>query len=182
MYEYDEIINTEPEHLPVRSNRTEAVMMKQRRFGLAAVLFAGAAFLVTTPVFGMNCHDHGGHSMEHGQSGMIMLGEEDQEGIKAMFHLMPVDRSALPADSRMTHHLMVMLNDSRTGKTIEAGVVAVKVTSPDGKESAPVKLVGMQGHFGADVTLDQPGIWHFRVAAKPGDDKVRQYHTHYVVK
>jgi VCBS repeat-containing protein len=77
---------------------------------------------------------------------------------------------------------MVMFNDAGTGKTIGSGTVAVKIESPDEKESKPVRLMGMQGHFGADVTLDQPGIWHFRVATKLADGKVRQFHSHHVVK
>jgi hypothetical protein len=130
--------------------------------------------------------DHGEmqqmEGMEQGQGGMIMLGEEEQDGVKAMFHLMTVDPKVKPAGHKATHHLMVMFNDAGTGKTIGSGTVAVKIESPDEKESKPVRLMGMQGHFGADVTLDQPGIWHFRVATKLADGKVRQFHSHHVVK
>ncbi|MEZ4599354.1 MAG: hypothetical protein R2940_06155 [Syntrophotaleaceae bacterium] len=169
--------------------------MKNSRISWSAALTIGIA-LLATPALAMN-HSHQGHDMsggmdlgemmqmggmEHGQPGMIMLGEEIKDGIKAMFHLMPVDRSALPPGDGTTHHLMVMLNDAATGQTIDKGTVAVKITSPDGKESAPVRMVGMQGHFGADVGLDKVGTWHFRMAAKPADGKVRQFHSHHVVK
>jgi hypothetical protein len=112
----------------------------------------------------------------------IMLGEEVQEGVKAMVHLMPIDPKIMPADHPATHHLMVMLTDAETGQAIDSGTVAVKIGSPDGKEAAPIRLMGMQGHFGADVTLDQPDIWHFRIATKLADGKVRKYHGHYVMK
>ncbi len=168
--------------------------MKHAKASWAAGLIVGGA-LFAMPALGMNSHD--GHDlagkmdqgsmqqmegMEHGQKGMIMLGEEVQDGVKAMFHLMTSDPEVMPAGHKATHHLMVMLNDAKTGKVIDGGTVAVKITSPDEKESKPLRLMGMQGHFGTDVTLDQPGIWHFRVATKLADGKVRQYHSHYVVQ
>jgi len=30
----------------------------------------------------------------------------------------------------------------------------------------PLELMGMQGHFGADVTLDKPGDYRFQVGSK----------------
>jgi hypothetical protein len=150
--------------------------MKHGKISWTAALIVGGAFLATSAPAMEN---HAGHDMsggmnhgdvqqmegmEHGQGGMIMLGEEEQNGVKAMFHL------------------MVMFHDAGTGKTIGSGTVAVKIESPDGKEAAPVKLMGMQGHFGADVNLDKPGIWHFRIATKLADGKVRQFHSHHVVK
>lgn len=122
------------------------------------------------------------HGMGHGQSEMIMLGEEVQEGVKAMVHLMAIDPKTVPADHPATHHLMVMFSDADTGKAIDSGIVAVKIGSPDGKEAVPTRLMGMQGHFGVDVTLNQPGIWHFRIAAKLANGKVRKYHGHHVMK
>jgi hypothetical protein len=168
--------------------------MKHAKASWAAALMVGGA-LFAMPALGMNGHD--GHDMagkmdqsnmqqmegmEHGQKGMIMLGEEVQDGVKAMFHLMTSDPEVMPAGHKATHHLMVMLNDAQSGKVIDSGTVAVKITAPNEEESKPLRLMGMQGHFGADVTLDQPGIWHFRVATKLADGKVRQYHSHYVVK
>ncbi len=167
--------------------------MKNRKMNWAAALIAGVA-LLSAPVFAMENHaDHDmagmndnskqkPEGMGHDQSGMIMLGEEVQNGVKAMFHLMPIDSKDMPTGNESTHHLMVILADVETGKLVEGGTVAVKITSPAEKESAPLRLTGMQGHFGADVTLDQPGIWHFRFATKLADGKVRHYHSHHVVK
>jgi hypothetical protein len=173
--------------------------MKHGKISWTAALIVGGAFLATSAPAMEN---HAGHDMsgamnhgdmnhgdmqqmegmEHGQGGMIVLGEEVQNGVKAMFHLMTIDPKVMPAGNKITHHLMVMFNDTATGKTIGSGTVAVKVESPEGKEAAPVKLMGMQGHFGADVNLDKPGIWHFRIATKLADGKVRQFHSHHVVK
>jgi hypothetical protein len=168
--------------------------MKHAKFSWAMILIAGGLFLATGSLAMDNHADHdmsGGmnhgdmqqmEGMEQSQGDMIMLGEETQDGVKAMFHLMPVDPKVMPAGHKTTHHLMVMFNDAATGKTIGSGTVAVKVSSPDGNEAAPVKMMGMQGHFGLDVNLDQPGIWHFRIATKLADGKVRQFHSHHVVK
>ncbi len=166
--------------------------MKHAKASWAAALIVGGA-LFAMPAFGMDGHD--GHDMsgmnqsdmqqmegmEHGQKGMIMLGEEVQDGVKAMFHLMNIDPKVMPVGQKSTHHLMVMLTDVESGKVIDSGTVAVKITAPDEKESKPLRLMGMQGHFGADVTLDQPGIWHFRIATRLADGKVRQFHSHHVV-
>ncbi len=168
--------------------------MKHGKTNWAAALIVGGT-LLAGPALAMN--DHKGHDMsgrtspgsmqqmqdmQHDQGGMIMLGEEKQDGVKAMFHLMTIDPKVVPAGHKATHHLMVMFNDAANGKAITSGTVAVKIESPDGKEAAPAKMMGMQGHFGVDVTLDKPGIWHFRIATKLADGKVRQFHSHHVVK
>ncbi|MCD4687891.1 MAG: hypothetical protein K8R55_00995 [Desulfuromonadaceae bacterium] len=172
--------------------------MKHAKISWVMALITGAALFATTSL-AMEHHsghdmsgamDHGNmqpmnamnHGMGHGQGEMIMLGEEVQEGVKAMVHLMAIDPIIMTADHPATHHLMVMFTDAETGQAIDSGTVAVKIGSPDGKESAPTRLMGMQGHFGADVTLDQPGIWHFRLATKLADGKVRKYHGHHVLK
>jgi hypothetical protein len=176
--------------------------MKHSKISWAMALIAGVALFATSSLAmenhaghdmsaamdhgkmqQMNDMDHGKvEGMAHGQGEMIILGEEVQEGVKAMVHLMPIDPKVMPADHPSTHHLMVMFNDVQTGQAIGSGTVAVKIGSPDGKEAAPARLMGMQGHFGADVTLDQPGIWHFRIATKLADGKVRKYHGHHVMK
>ncbi|WP_083552640.1 hypothetical protein [Syntrophotalea acetylenivorans] len=172
--------------------------MKQRKLGMLISLIAGVTLLVTSAM-AMDGHeqhkmsesmDHGqmqdmngmDDGMAHGQGMMVILGEDVQEGVKAMCHLMPIDLKMMPAGSKATHHLMVRLSDAETGKPVESGTVAIKIGSPDGKEAAPVRLMGMQGHFGADVVLDQLGIWHFRIAAKLAEGKVHKYHGHHVIK
>ena len=176
--------------------------MKFSKIIWTIALIAGAALLATTSLAmehhsghdmsgtmdhgkmkQINGMDHGkADGMAHGQGEMIILGEEVQDGIKAMVHLMPIDRRIMQTEHPTTHHLMVMFNDVQTGQAIDDGIVAVKIGSPDGNEAAPIRLIGMQGHFGADVTMDQTGIWHFRIATKLNDDKVRKYHGHHVMK
>ncbi len=168
--------------------------MKPGKMKTMVILISGIALLASSAL-AMDVHEQHkmsesmGHGemqemsgMAHGQGEMIILGEDVHEGIKAMCHLNPIDSKLMPGDSKVTHHLMVMLSDAESGKPVESGTVAVKIGSPDGKEAAPVRLMGMPGHFGADVVLDQPGIWHFRIAAKLTDGKVRKYHGHHVIQ
>ncbi len=168
--------------------------MRQAKFYWMITLIAGVA-LLTSSALAMEDHDQhkmsesmdhgqmqGMNAMDHDKGEMIIFGQDVHEGIKTMCHLMPIDSKMMPTGSEVTHHLMVMLSDASSGKPVESGTVAVKIASPDGKTGAAVRLPGMQGHFGADVALDQPGIWHFYLAAKLADGKVHKYHGHHVVK
>lgn len=163
--------------------------MKHKKISWAA-LFIVSGILLATSTMAMDKHE--GHNMDggmapmqdvqYGKAIMTLPGEQEIDGVKGMFHLMPIDPKVLPAGHKATHHLMVMFNDVKTGKSIENGTVAVKITTPDEVVAAPLKMMGMQGHFGVDVNLDKPGVWHFRIATKLADGKVRQYHSHHVVK
>lgn len=167
--------------------------MKHVKTRWATALIAGGLFLATAALATDNHAGHDMAGMDHGnghqmqgmdglQSMKTLPGEQEVDGVKAMFHLMPIDQKMLPAGHHASHHLMVMLNVAETGKAIDSGTVAVKITDPEHKEGKPVKLMGMRGHFGVDVNLDSPGVWHFRIATKMADGKIRKFHTHTVVK
>lgn len=163
--------------------------MKHAKISWAVALISGSLFLATASLamdhnagHDMAGMDHGNMQQMQGMNGMqgmkTLPADQEVDGVKAMFHLMSIDPKLLPAGHKATNHLMVMFNDAKTGKPIDIGTVAVKITDPDQKEAKPVKMMGMQGHFGVDVNLDRPGVWHFRIAAKLADGKVRQFHTH----
>ena len=167
--------------------------MKHTKISWAVALISGSLFLATASLsmdnnagHDMVGMDHGNMQQMQGKDGMqgmkTLPAEQEVDGVKAMFHLMPTDPKIMPAGHKATHHLMVMFNDAETGKPVDSGTVAVKITDPDQKEAKPVKMMGMQGHFGVDVNLDRPGVWHFRIATKLDDGKVRQFHTHTVGK
>jgi len=122
--------------------------------------------------------EHGSQGMHDNMSaagGMIMLGEQSMHGVKAMAHMKDVGAAMSKMGMKTTHHFMVMFNDEKSGKPIESGKVAVKITSPDGTVGEPLELMGMQGHFGADVTLDKPGKYAFQVGTKLADGEARQF-------
>lgn len=129
-------------------------------------------------------HDgHGAHAGHDMKEDMIMLGEEVKEGVKGTSHLKDVGAAMAKLGKKENYHFMITFEDAKTGKPIVEGTVAVKVTNPGGKESgAPVELVGMDGHFGADLALTEKGEYRFRVGSKLPDGKKRQYQFNYTVK
>ncbi len=131
----------------------------------------------------MNKMDHGAmKGMDHQGMAlggkMMMLGNEEVDGVKGMFHLNDVREQMAEHGMKQTHHIMVAFVGA-DGEAIESGTVAVKVEDPDEKIGDAIKLMGMDGHFGADLTLDKPGMYHFKIATKFADEKKRIYHMHF---
>lgn len=133
-------------------------------------------------------HDHDMHEKMEGHGGMemkgdmAMLGNDTEDGVKAMAHLKDVQEAMAEMGMPGTHHIMVMFMDTSTGEPIEEGIAAVKIKYPSGKESSPIKLMGMQGHFGADIRLSEKGEHKFMVGTKLADGKKRQFEFEYKVK
>jgi hypothetical protein len=113
---------------------------------------------------------------------MVILGSTVNKGVKGMAHLSDVSAISAKMGLATTHHFMIALVDEATGLQIETGRVALKVTNPDAKVGETIELVGMGGHFGADVVLDMQGEYHFKIGTKLADGVSRKYHFHYVVQ
>jgi len=122
-----------------------------------------------------NHQGHEGHGGMAASGSMLDLGTVSVNGVAAMAHMKDVGAAMSKMGMKTTHHFMVMFNDEKTGKPIESGKVAVKITTPDGTAGEPLELMGMQGHFGADVTLDKPGKYSFQVGTKLADGEARQF-------
>lgn len=156
--------------------------------------------LIAAPLPGLAAmHEHGGShggssnmgSMDHGSMGSMdhskmaagttMLGEQTVDGVKAMSHVNDVKAAMAKMGMKETHHFAVAFV-GKDGKPVTEGTVAVKIKSPAGKESEPIALPGMQGHFGADVVLADKGTYEFKVGTKLPDGMVRQYEFKYEVK
>jgi hypothetical protein len=168
-----------PSFNPIDKEETE---MRRKLSLLLAALFIGALPMGAAAM----SHEHG--KMEHGEhggmmmeGGMVMLGDQTVDGVKAMAHVKDVKAAMAKMGMKETHHFMVAFVDA-AGKPITEGTVAVKITAPDGKEGAPVSLMGMEGHFGADVALAAKGAYGFKVGTKLPDGKTRQYEFKYEVK
>jgi hypothetical protein len=165
--------------------------MKRKMIVLFAALFALAAPLAA-PLAAFAAMEHGDHGkmegMKHGEHGgmgmegdMVMLGEQTKEGVKAMAHLNDVKEAMAKMGMKETHHFMVAFVDD-SGEQLTEGTVAVKIKDAAGKESGPVKLMGMEGHFGADIVLEKAGKYEFMVGTKLKDGKTRQYHFEHTVE
>jgi hypothetical protein len=151
--------------------------------------------LVTLPAFaiGQTSSDHSQHAMpppqgDHSTMPMmnkqtIMLGEQTVDGVNGMAHLNDVGAVMAPMGRKENYHFMVMFSDAKTGAAIDQGTVAVKITDPKtGQTGEAIPLMGMGGHFGADVTLQNKGEYHFQVGSKLADGSKRQFTFHYTVK
>jgi hypothetical protein len=133
--------------------------------------------------------EHGeSHSMHGGEKGMsadgsmLIVGSMVSKGVKGEAHIKDVSAKMAEMGMKATHHFMIAFIEEGTGEQIEEGTVALKITNPDAKVGDPIPLIGMDGHFGADVTLDMPGEYHFRLGTKLADGTKRKYHFHHVVK
>jgi hypothetical protein len=123
---------------------------------------------------GMKMDDMKMDSM-HMSGNEVMLGHQEISGVTAMAHLKDVRQAMSEAGMTTTHHFMVMLHDQATDASLDQGSVAVKVTLPTGQQLPATKLMGMQGHFGADVTLATPGEYTFTVGSVLADGQKRVF-------
>ena len=163
------------------------------------VMLIVVAMMMPTGVMAMKGMDHGDHGkkesmshdmkkMDHGKKmdhdsmnmggKMIMLQDHEVEGVMGSAHMMDVKEKMAEHGMSMTHHIMVGFMDTE-GNPVDKGSAAVKIESPDGIVSKPVKMIGMDGSFGADINLDQKGMYHFKVGTKLADGQKRTFHYHY---
>ena len=130
---------------------------------------------------------HGSMSGMHGEGkmeghGMMQMGDKVFEGKIGSLHgeARLVDMKAQMAKSKVsakmmanmknTHHVAISLTDPATKKPVTEGTGTVTVTGPDHK-AVTTNLMGMQGHFGADVNLPAPGKYSFQVEVDAGGKK-----------
>ena len=166
-----------------------------------ATLLLALVLATALPALAMKGHDsHGGSKapakemshdkgMDHGAAGhmgmsmegeMTMLGKSEVEGVTAMAHINDVREAMAKAGQKLTHHLMLAFEGAE-GK-IDKGMVAVKVTGPDGTTAKPTMLMMMDGHFGVDLELTQKGNYSFEVGTKLADGKKRTFRFDYALK
>jgi hypothetical protein len=166
-------------------------MRKKTLYSLALslLLVSAAAF----PVFAASEHG-GGHMSDHGTAqesaheatheapmhhgaheNMVLIGEQTIDGVKAVAHLNDVHEALAKAGMKETHHLQIMFTDTAANKNVETGSAAVKITLPSGETLAAHELHGMEGHFGSDLALSEPGKYTFAVGTKLADGKKRQF-------
>lgn len=149
------------------------------------------SLMIPAVTIASSCGDHskGGHDgmdhskMDHGGGmamggDMIMLQKVTVDGVTGSAHMMDVKAKMAEHGMAMTHHLMIDFKDGH-GMQMAKGKVAVKVEGPDGKVSKPIMMMGMDGAFGADITLDQKGMYKFKIGTKLDDGSKRTFDMHY---
>lgn len=125
---------------------------------------------------------HSGHSSAMIPADVVDLGTVTEKGVKATGHLNDVTEIMANMGMPQTHHFMVLFTDEKSGQPIVDGTVAVKIRNQEGIESSPVRLEGMEGHFGADIMLEQKGLYEFNVGTALIDGVKRQYQFTYDYK
>jgi len=150
------------------------------------LLLALLSLALMTPASMAATHEHGatpgGHEMAMEQGQMIMLGDQVVDGVKAEAQLNDVKTAMARMGMQETHHLMFQFQETGTGKTVEKGTAALKIKGPDNVESAPISLMGMGGHFGADIVLGAVGLYKFTIGTRLVDGKTRQFEFSYELK
>jgi hypothetical protein len=145
------------------------------------------AALLTLPAAGF-AMDHNMAGMDHSagmgdtHKGMVTVGEQVVDGVKAVAHLKDVKATMAKMGMKETHHFMVLFSNAKDGKAITVGSVAVKIKGPDGSDKPAIKLMGMEGHFGADVIIEEKGAYVFTIGTQLADGVKRQFELKYEVK
>jgi hypothetical protein len=124
---------------------------------------------------------------EHGElaemmRGMLILGEQTVDGVKAMAHLKDVKAAMAKMGRKETHHFMVAFVDTATGRQISSGSAVLRIESPSGQEGEAVRLMAMEGYFGADITLAEKGVYTITLGTKVGGEKRRQFEFKHEIK
>ena len=114
--------------------------------------------------------------------GMMKMGDKVFEGTVGPWHgegrlmdmraqMEKAKASGMKMEGMMkTHHISISLSDPKTKKAVTVGKGTVVVTGPD-KKTEKVSFMAMQGHFGADVNLPNPGKYEFSVEIEAGGKK-----------
>lgn len=136
--------------------------------------------------FAMN---HDTMPMGHGDHSMMGKGnvayQEVVDGVKATFAVTnmweQMKGMEMPRGMKETHHIAVEFKDAMTGKPLTEGTVKVKVIGPDKTEQIK-DLMGMHGHFGADVDMAKKGKYGVLCKFQLKDGTVRSAKFWYSVK
>ncbi len=154
-----------------------------------ALIIAALTFAVSSPITVIAAgHNHGsmheGHGSQMAQAGTV-VNQQVVDGVKVTFKLLDIKKQMkgmeMPKGMKETHHLMAEFADAKSGNPITEGEVKVKVVGPDKSEQTK-DLMGMEGHFGADIIMAKTGKYGIMCKFKVKDGKVRSSKFWYVVK
>ena len=158
-----------------------------RKTGFPAVLIAALGLLASPWLSLAGDKGHGSMPGMHGESkmeghDMMKMGDKIFGGkigpwqaearlvdMKAQMEKSKVSEK-MKAMMKNTHHIAFSLEDPVAKKPVTEGKGTVAVIGPDKKETT-YNLTGMEGHFGADITLDKPGEYEFAVEIEGGGKK-----------
>jgi hypothetical protein len=104
--------------------------------------------------------------MKHDGMGMKDTGMAMNEEMKEMKHdSMKIDKATKEAMMAGTHHIMLVVTDSASGKEITDASAKVLIIFPSKKNSS-ADLKPIMSHFADGLTLDEKGEYRFTVIVK----------------
>ena len=112
-----------------------------------------------------------------------LLGSKEIAGIKATATLETIANPAYVAMGvGQTHRFSIRFNAGDKPKPLTKGLVAVKVSGPDGELSKAIKLNLESGVFTSNLNLLQRGDYLVVVGCRINDGRKRQFHFPLTIK
>ncbi len=105
--------------------------------------------------------------------------EMGKDSLGMMHNGMQIDKATMDAMMAGTHHIMLDVTDSATGKEVTDATARVLIVFPS-KKASSIDLKPMMTDFGAGLTLPEKGEYHFTVVVKAQGapiSKEFQYHV-----
>jgi len=150
------------------------------------ILAVAAMLALSAPLISFAASEHGGHGGHGGDQGDVAH-EEVVDGVKATFKIMSMKEHMkasgmeMPKGMKETHHIAAEFKDVKSGKALTEGEVKVKVQNPD-KSAQTKDMMGMEGHFGADLEMSKKGKYGVMSKFILKDGKTRSAKFWYTVK
>jgi hypothetical protein len=119
--------------------------------------------------------------MTQKQHKRIMKEEMERMGMSKMKDTsMGMDKATKEAMMAGTHHFMLYITDSTSGKEITDATAKILIEYPSKKNSS-FELKPVMGHFGRGLTLNKKGKYNFKIVVVTGGvPKAKQFN--YTVK
>lgn len=146
----------------------------------ATIVASIMALLLLAPLAAGAAMDHAAHRGNVVHEGVV-------DGVKATFSITGISEElrakgvTLQRGMKATHHLSAAFADVAGRQPLVKGLVAIRLQGP-GSSGEPLELVGMDGHFGIDLDLSQPGQYGIMCRFVLADGKKRQTMFRYEVK
>ena len=148
--------------------------------GLSSLSFASGS--------GGHSHSHddekssGKEKTSHISSTHLQIETKTIQGVKARIDVVALDEIQKEGDKLFTHKLSTTFIETKSGKTIKDGSVALRFTDHHDKTGNFINLTQIDESFETYLFLPKKGEQHMMLAARLNKEEVRQFHFHFHVK
>ncbi len=124
----------------------------------------------------------GKEKTSHISSSHLQIETKTIAGVKARIDVVALDEIQKEADKLFTHKLSATFTNTKSGKPIKDGSVALRFTDDHDKTGNFINLDHVDNSFTTYLFLPNKGEQHMMLAARLNKDEVRQFHFHFEVK